>query len=148
MSSEQEAKEQPAAVKGRVPDRKTMIRDVAVFQLKLIADGLRDLVLLPASIGAAVIALLKKGPEPGTEFYDLLRTGRQSEHWINLFGAASTVHGPEGDEDRFPADIDKLVAKVESFVVEEYRSGGVTSQAKVKLERALAALRERSSGLS
>jgi hypothetical protein len=128
----------------QLPDRFHMIRDVAVFQVKLLADGFRDLLLVPMSLAAALISLLKKGPKPGTEFYDLLRLGRQSEHWINLFGAASQVHGPPDDDERFPADdIDKLVSKVESFVVDEYRSGGVTAQARQKLERALAALRER-----
>ncbi len=121
-----------------------MMRDVAIFQVKLLADGLRDLLLVPVSLGAAVVSLLQPGPRPGTEFYDLLRLGRQSEKWINLFGAASHVHGPGNDDDRFPGeDIDQLVSKIESFVVDEYRKGGVTAQAKEKLERGLAALRNR-----
>lgn len=121
-----------------------MIRDVVVFQLKLLADGLRDLLLVPISLGAAIVSLLKAGPTPGTEFYDLLRLGRRSDYWINLFGAASHLHGPASDAERFAGDdIDDLVSKVESFVVDEYRSGGVTAQAREKLERALAALRKR-----
>jgi hypothetical protein len=128
-----------------MPDRRAMIRDVAVFQLKLLADGLRDLLLVPVSLGAAIVSLLKAGPTPGTEFYDLLRLGRRSEHWINLFGAASHLHGPANDAERFPGeDIDDLLSKVESFVIDEYRSGGVTAQAREKLERALEAVRSRS----
>jgi hypothetical protein len=127
----------------RIPDRRTMIRDVAVFQLKLLADGFRDLLLLPASLIAAIVALLKKGPKPGTEFYELLRAGRRSENWINLFGAVSQVHGPAHGDERLPGeDIDKLVSKIESFVVEEYRRGSVTGQAKEKLDRALQVLRK------
>jgi len=124
-----------------------MMRDVAIFQVKLLADGILDLVFVPISLGAAVVSVLKGGPRPGTEFYDVLRLGRQSERWINLFGAASQVHGPANDDDRFPGeDIDKLVSKIESFVVDEYRKGGVTAQAKEKLDRALAALRNRRPG--
>ncbi len=124
-----------------------MIRDVAIFQVKLVADGILDLLFVPISLGAAVVSLLKGGARPGTEFYDVLRLGRQSERWINLFGAASNVHGPASDDDRFPGeDIDKLVSRIESFVVDEYRSGGVTAQAKEKLDRALAAFRSRKSG--
>ena len=32
-------------------DRRTLIRDVSVLQAKLIVDGLRDLILVPLSIG-------------------------------------------------------------------------------------------------
>jgi hypothetical protein len=129
-----------------VPDRWQMIRDVAVFQVKLMADGIRDLLLVPLSIGAAIVGLLKTGPKAGPEFYDVLRFGRRTEHWINLFGAAEQLHGPADDDERFPGDdIDDLVTKVESFVVDEYRSGAVTAQAKQKLDRALAAVRKRGS---
>jgi hypothetical protein len=51
------------------------------------------------------------------------------------------VYGPAIAEDRFPAeDIDKMVSRVESFVIDEYQSGGVTRQAKEKLDRALDSL--------
>jgi hypothetical protein len=127
-----------------VPGRVQMVRDVIVFQFKLLADGFRDLLLVPLSLAAAVIGLLRRGPTPGPEFYDVLRMGRRSEHWINLFGAASQVHGPESGDDRHTGnDIDELVSRVESFVIDEYRSGAVTAQAKAKFESALAAMRRR-----
>jgi hypothetical protein len=121
-----------------VVDRWILIRDVAAFQAKLIVDGLRDLVLVPASLVAGVISLLKGGTEPGSEFYDLLRVGRRSEHWINLFGAAERLHGPATLDDHFPADdIDEIMSRVESFVVDEYNKGGVTAQAKKRFDQAL-----------
>jgi hypothetical protein len=127
----------------RMPGRKAMVRDVAVFQLKLLADGFRDLLLVPVSIAAAIVAFLRKGPKPGPEFYDLLRAGRRSEHWINLFGAVDQVHGKKSDDETVPGDdVDQLVSKVESFVVEEYRSGRVTAHAREWLERALSAVRK------
>lgn len=127
-----------------IPDRGTMIRDVAVFQVKLLADGFRDLLLVPVSIGAAIVALLRKGPKPGPEFYDLLQAGRRSEHWINLFGATDRVHGPASpDKNMSGDDVDELVSKVENFVVEEYRRGRVTARARELFERALTSLRGR-----
>jgi hypothetical protein len=121
-----------------VIDRWTLIRDIAVFQMKLIVDGLRDLILLPISLVAGLISLLKGGTEPGSEFYDLLRVGRRSEHWINLFGAAERMHGSSKLEELFPADdIDEIVSRVESFVVDEYNKGGVTAQAKKRFDQAL-----------
>lgn len=125
------------------PDRWTLIRDLMVFQLKLLVDGLRDLLLVPLSIGAGIVSLLKSGSQPGSEFYDLLRVGRRSERWINLFGAIHQVPDAPEQNDPFPTeDIDKLVDKVESFVITEYRKGGVTTQAKDRLDRAIDTLQK------
>lgn len=127
------------------PDRWTLIRDVAVFQVKVLFDGLRDLLLVPVSLAAGLISLLGGGAgRPGPEFYDLLKLGRRSERWINLFGAAEHLHGPATDEERFPAeDIDQMVSRVESFIVHEYNKGGVTAQAKKRLDTALDAIQKR-----
>jgi hypothetical protein len=133
MSSESEEAEKLDG-----PDRWTLIRDVAVFQIKLLFDGFRDLLLLPISLITGIVSLVKGGRNPSSEFYDLLRVGRRSERWINLFGAASHLHGPATDEDRFPVDdVDEMVSRVESYVVDEYRRGGVTAQAKERLDKAL-----------
>lgn len=129
----------------RKPDRSDLVRDIAILQVKLVVDGLRDLVLVPLSLIAGLISLLKydRG-EPGPEFYRLLRAGKDSEHWINLFGAyrnrpaSMSEHEPIGAK-----DIDDLVARVESYVVDEYRRGDITAQAKEKIDRALAAINRR-----
>lgn len=126
---------------GQMPDRWTLIRDILVLQLKLVVDGLRDFILVPVSLIVGIASLLKGGDSSGSQFYELLRTGRRSERWINLFGAAERVYGPSIEEDRFPTeDIDVMVSRVESFVVDEYSKGGVTRQAKNQLDRALDSL--------
>lgn len=123
------------------PDRRTLIRDILVLQLKLVADGLRDFILVPVSLVVGIVSLAKSGEEGGGAFYELLRTGRRSERWINLFGAADRVYGPSNHDDSFPAeDIDEMVNRVETFVVAEYAKGGVTRQAKDQLDRALDSL--------
>ncbi len=122
-------------------DRWTLVRDILVLQLKLVMDGLRDVILVPISLFVGTLSLLKGGEATGSEFYQLLRMGRRSERWINLFGAAERVYGPTMVNDRFPAeDIDELVGRVESFVIDEYRKGGVTKQAKDQLDRAINSL--------
>ena len=124
-----------------MPDRWTLIRDILVLQVKLVIDGLRDLILVPISLLIGFISLLRAGNATGSEFYELLRVGRRSERWIDLFGAAERVYGPPVGDDRFPAkSIDDMVSRVESFVVDEYRQGGVTRQAKDQLDRALDSL--------
>ncbi|MGD2133460.1 MAG: hypothetical protein PVI23_11755 [Maricaulaceae bacterium] len=102
------------------PDRATLIRDVVLFQFKLVADGVRDIVLSPLSIIAAIISLAKSNPHPGTEFYDLLRVGRRTDRWINLFGAAGRVHGPSDEDGADDPDIDKIAGEVERVVVDQY----------------------------
>ncbi len=129
---------------GQTLDRWTVMRDVAVLQGKLIIDGLRDFILVPVSLAAGIVSLAKTGDTPGTEFYDLLRAGRRSERWINLFGAAERVDGLADDEKTFAVvDVDEIVSRVESYIVDEYKNGGVTKQAKNRLDRALGGLRGR-----
>lgn len=45
------------------------MRDVAVFQLKLLLDGLRDALLLPVSLFVALLDVLGVGPRAGRQFY-------------------------------------------------------------------------------
>ncbi|MEZ5561158.1 MAG: hypothetical protein R3E86_21770 [Pseudomonadales bacterium] len=66
--------------------RLQLIWDVVVFQFKLGFDGLRDLLLVPAAIVTAIMGLVAGGEEPDRYFKQLLRFGRRSELWINLFG--------------------------------------------------------------
>ena len=117
----------------------TLIRDLAVLQFKLVVDGFRDLVLLPASIIAAAISFVKsKDGKPGPQFYNLLVVGKRSELWINLFGALKSAPDDLDHSAAFRGtDIDDIVSKVEKFVVAEYKRGGVTAQAKSRIDKAL-----------
>ena len=76
----------------RIPTEEThssrlqLIWDVLMFQFKLVADGLRDVLLSPISLISALIGLLAGGEHPDRYFRQVLRLGRRSEIWINLFG--------------------------------------------------------------
>ena len=124
------------------PDRATLLRDIVVLQFKLIVDGLRDFILVPISLATGLVSLLRTGDRPGTEFYDLLRYGRHTDRAINLFGAADRVHERSDEEAPMP-DIDDLVSRVENFVIEEYRRGEVTAQARQRFDALRDALRRR-----
>lgn len=127
------------------PDRWMLIRDAAVLQVKLVVDGLRDLVLVPASLIAAIASLITSdNGKPGSQFYRLLAVGKRSERWIDLFAAYR--HSPDGiedDETLGDASIDDIVHRMEAFVVDEYKRGGVTAQAKQRIDKALNALQRR-----
>ena len=125
-------------------DRWTLIRDIGVLQVKLIVDGLRDFLLVPISLVAGAMSVFRAGDPRGNEFYRLLRIGRRSEKWINLFEAADRYPDDTDEEVRFPnEDIDALVQRVESFVVDEYQSGGVTRQAKDQFDQLMKSVRRR-----
>jgi hypothetical protein len=128
--------------------RLDLVRDIAVFQAKLIVDGFRDLLLVPASLIAGIISLASGSDgKPGTQFYRLLGVGKQSERWINLFGALRNATADFEHTLPFPdADLDDIVGKIEDFVVDEQKRGGITAQARERLEKALDALKKRRNG--
>ena len=66
--------------------RSEVIWQVLVFQLKLTVDGLRDVILVPISLVAALIGIVVGGSDPGKYFQRVIKLGRRTEHWINLFG--------------------------------------------------------------
>lgn len=116
-----------------------LIRDVLVFQLKLVLDGVRDLVLSPVSLVAALMDLAMGGDRGnGGSFYSLLRFGHRTDRWINLFGAA----GPSETEEA-PV-VDDLVARLESALARDVEDGGLSASAKASIDRALDRVQQRS----
>jgi len=126
-------------------DRRTLVRDVAVFQFKLIVDGLRDLVLVPVSFIAGIVSFVSaRNDVPGSQFYELLEVGRQSEHWIDLFGALRNAPREVRNRVRFPEEnMDQILDRIETFVIDEEKRGGITAQARERLERALRGFQNR-----
>ena len=118
--------------------RGTLIRNTVVFQLKLMADGLRDLVLLPVSLVATVIGLLRGGDEPEREFLQVIEIGRESEQWINLFGNHDVP-----DNANAIASIDALFSKVEGTLKQHYQATGVSKTAQAEIDEALHAVHEK-----
>ena len=137
--------EQDREAAGEYPDRWTLIRDVVVLQAKLIVDGFRDLLLVPASLVAGVLSLISGDSErPGPQFYKLISLGKQSEKWIDLFKAYENAPQELRRENDFTvSNLDELVDRFETFVVDEYERGGVTAQAKERIDKALDAIQRR-----
>jgi len=107
-----------------------VLRDVIVFQVKLLVDGMRDVLLSPASIIAAFIDLLVPGDDGGKRFYSIVYFGRRTERWINLFGMADK-HDPEAA----PAGIDVLLAELEGLARDPARREEVRARAQAVVER-------------
>jgi len=100
--------------------------------------------LVPLSISAGVLSLLwRSDNKPGTQFYHVLRAGRRSDRWINLFGAADRVYGPAGGAEQLQLDdMETIIARVEDFIAHKYNSGSFSEENKVQLNNALSLLRE------
>ncbi len=109
--------------------RTELIRESAIFQLKLLADGLRDAVLIPVALVATIIGVLRGGDEPDREFRRVIELGEYSERWINLFNH----HEPLDSA----GSIDDILKRVETVVKEQYRKGNTTDGGKEAIDRAL-----------
>ena len=73
-----------------------VLRDLLIFQIKLFLDGIKDIVLMPASIIAAGLDVVVPGEKPGRLFYSVLRFGEKFDRWLSLFSAASTADAHNG----------------------------------------------------
>ena len=118
-------------------NRGALIRNAFVFQLKLMADGLRDLVLLPVSLIATLIGVLRSSDDPEREFLQVIQLGRESEKWINLFGTHDT---PE--DANAIASIDTLFTKLEETLKQQYLTSGISQKVKVEIDEALKAAQD------
>lgn len=103
-------------------DTGTIVRDALVLQGKLIIDGLRDAMLIPISLIAAVIGLMQRGDERGKFFYEVVAMGRRSERWINLFGAADRIARRDEAVDDI-AGLDTYLVQVEERLTRDYQKG-------------------------
>ncbi len=104
------------------PTRGQLLRHVLVFQFKLAMDGLRDVLLSPISLLAALAGILTNHPDPSRYFKQLLQLGHRSDKWINLFD----TH----DEESESLTSDDFVRKAESIVLGELEKGGVIQKLK------------------
>lgn len=105
--------------------------DVLKFQAKLFVDGLRDLLMSPISLVAALMGLVLAPANPRRWFDEVLRFGRQTEVWINLFGRRSGQSG-----------FDDLIGGLEQRLQQQVDQGGITAGAKQRIDQALDRLQQ------
>ncbi len=120
-------------------DHWAFLRDVVVFQVKMLLDNARDFALMPVSLAAALVDLFYRGEQGrGTFFYQVLRWGAESERMIDVYSAIERKQA--GGE--LPADpgytVDSLVARMERVIVRECEKGGTAAAVKTAMDRAFA----------
>jgi len=114
------------------PDRWILLMDVLAFQFKLLLDGVRDVILSPVSITAALYGVIVSGSNPGKYFYRVLKFGHKTDRWINLFGAYSQRTLKDSQDSQQSTDV--YVHRIESLIINEYHKGGVIKDIKSRTD--------------
>ena len=95
---------------------KVSIRDFAIFQLKLLIDGLKDGAVFTVSFVAFAADLIFKRHGRRRYFYRVMRVSERFDLWLNLHGAAERAEG--SDDGLFGvsrAGSDTLLGKLEQM---------------------------------
>jgi len=88
----------------RKTDPLTGLRQLLIFQLKLGADALRDLLMSPVSILMFLLDLILRPPQEQSYHEQLMTFGRKTDRWINLFEDYSEEQTGNGVEKRTTLD--------------------------------------------
>jgi hypothetical protein len=78
------------------PSFGTVLRDLLAFELKLLVDGLKDVVLAQAAVVATLLDLLRK--RRGS-LYGLMNAGERFESWLGLYRPMSGARRHDEDEE-------------------------------------------------
>ncbi|HTQ14023.1 MAG TPA: hypothetical protein VMH86_09120 [Rhizomicrobium sp.] len=117
------------------------LRDVLVFQLKLVLGNLQNFLLLPVTLVAAAMDLVLKGRHEGERFYWVLEWGRRTDEAINIYGAIGGYHATggsgEGGAMKSRYTVDTVLARLEGVIVREYEKGGTAASVKAAVDKAI-----------
>ena len=117
-------------------ERWKFLRDVVVFQLKMLLDNVRDFALMPISLVAAGIDFIFKGEREGALFYKVLRWGKHSEEVIDVYSA---IEDHEKGDFRVDPNftVDGVIARLEGALIRECEKGGTAASIKAAMDRAI-----------
>ncbi|CAN5433032.1 hypothetical protein BH20VER3_BH20VER3_09520 [soil metagenome] len=124
-------------------DHWTFLRDVVVFQLKMLLDNVRDFALMPVSLGAALIDLIFKGERQGSLFYQVLKWGAHSERVIDVYSAIEEHERPDLNPNY---TIDAVISRLERVLVRECEKGGSAASVKAAMDRTIAQIQMETTG--
>ncbi|MEQ9244512.1 MAG: hypothetical protein RLO21_00840 [Nitratireductor sp.] len=126
------------AASPRSPGRRgRLVRRVILFQVKLMADGMRDVVMSPLSIAAGLFGLISRNGSAEVYLDRLMRFGRETDHWINLFDHRSAPH------DTPSPSLDNIAEQIEEALRRDFENGGLSARSAKALAEAAARLREK-----
>ena len=101
----------------RIKNNRVVLRDLVIFQIKLLLDGVADLILSQASFLAVIIDLLFPADRKGQRFYAVMARAERFDRWLSLYGSADAA---DLDEDGLfgasQAGSDTLLGRLENLV--------------------------------
>lgn len=112
--------------------RTELLRKSLILQVKLLVDGIRDAALIPLALVATVIGLMRGGADVDREFQRVVKLGRRTERWINVFG-----HQPPLRRNHPGGSLDGLLDRVEEVVMDQYRKGNSEEDARAAIKEVL-----------
>ncbi|XHB98776.1 hypothetical protein ABWH97_10750 [Nitratireductor sp. ac15] len=99
------------------------------------ADGMRDVVMSPLSIAAGLLGLVSRNGSAELYLDRLMRFGRETDHWINLFDHRSAPNDTPS--------LDRIAEQIEEALRHDYENGGLSARSARALAEAAARLREK-----
>ena len=101
----------------RIKNNRVVLRDLLIFQLKLLVDGLADLVVAQLALVAILVDLLFPGERKGQRFYWVMARAERFDRWLSLYGAADRADLEEdGLFGASQAGADSLLGRLEAYV--------------------------------
>ncbi len=127
-----------------VARRWALLRDLIVFVAKASLEALRDIALIPAALVAGLAGLLISPSQPDRYFQEILKIGDRFDDFVDLFGKEARKRRRPGLLGRRSKDLraDDVFDRIERVLVDEYRRGGLTAQAKQAIDRGLDSVQE------
>lgn len=114
------------ATRPRISEQQWSVsRDVLGFQLKLILEGVRDVLMGPATLIAWVLDLARGAKGSDRWFYRLLAMGRRYDRWLNLWGALDHAEERPLRKGDAPKGVDVYLTQVEQAVRKQAEQSGV-----------------------
>jgi hypothetical protein len=99
------------------PPRRVLVRDFVIFEVKLLLDGLKDLVVSQAAIAAFIVDFVRPRGRSWRLFYRVLDIGERVDSWLSLYGPSRrAAEDPEGLFGESRAGSPTLLGRLEAIV--------------------------------
>jgi hypothetical protein len=101
----------------QIRKNRVVLRDLVIFQLKLLLDGVADVIVAQVAILAVVLDLVFPAERKGQRFYAVMARAERFDRWLSLYGSAEKADlDDDGLFGASPAGADTLLGRLEALV--------------------------------
>lgn len=116
-------------------ERWPLIQQAIVFQFKLGLDALRDILMSPVALVLVAVDVVLANNHQQSYFLGLMRLGKRSDHWINLFGGRVSEDETSSNEEAVNNNIDYWFSRIEAVIKEQQADGKLSQSGREKLQQ-------------